>query len=94
MEYGRRELLKVVGDNPSPWCLNEPPIAYTYIQVRIAASPAPPDPTPTAFPVLPTSTATPESPLGQRVPLLLGRQAASKLPPGSALYCDGALPLL
>jgi len=32
VEYGRAELLKVVGDTPSPWCHNEPPIAYSYIQ--------------------------------------------------------------
>lgn len=32
VEYGRAELLKVVGDPPSPWCHDEPPIAYTYIQ--------------------------------------------------------------
>ena len=33
VEYGRAELLKVVGDTPSPWCHQEPPLAYTYIQV-------------------------------------------------------------
>lgn len=32
VEYGRTELLKVVGDPPSPWCHEEPPIAYMYIQ--------------------------------------------------------------
>jgi hypothetical protein len=33
VEYGRANLLKVLGDEPSPWCQNEPPISYTYIQV-------------------------------------------------------------
>jgi len=32
VDYGRRELLKVAGDTPSPWCHNEPPLAYSYIQ--------------------------------------------------------------
>lgn len=32
IEYGRTQLLKVVGDPPSPWCHQEPPMAYTYIQ--------------------------------------------------------------
>lgn len=32
VEYGRANLLKVVGDEPSPWCHQEPPISYTYIQ--------------------------------------------------------------
>lgn len=30
--YGRSNLLKLVGDDPSPWCQYEPPIAYGYIQ--------------------------------------------------------------
>ena len=30
--YGRENLLKVVGDDPSEWCQYEPPIAYGYIQ--------------------------------------------------------------
>ena len=32
VEYGRSNLLKVVGDDPSPWCEYEPPMAYGYIQ--------------------------------------------------------------
>merc|ERR1712013_484295 len=32
VDYGRRELLKGAGDTPSPWCHNEPPLAYRYIQ--------------------------------------------------------------
>lgn len=24
--------MQVVGDTPSPWCHNEPPLAYSYIQ--------------------------------------------------------------
>jgi len=32
VQYGRSNLLKVVGDDPSPWCHNEPPLAYPYIQ--------------------------------------------------------------
>jgi phosphatidylinositol glycan class V len=40
VEYGRRELLKVVGDTPSPWCHNEPPIAYSYIQVFLCFLPS------------------------------------------------------
>jgi hypothetical protein len=34
VDYGRANLLKVVGDEPSTWCHNEPPISYTYIQVE------------------------------------------------------------
>ena len=33
VEYGRANLLKVVGDEPSPWCNDELPISYSYIQV-------------------------------------------------------------
>lgn len=32
IDYGRENLLKVVGDDPSDWCQYEPPIAYGYIQ--------------------------------------------------------------
>jgi len=32
VEHGRSELLKVVGDTPSPWCHEDPPLAYSYIQ--------------------------------------------------------------
>jgi len=32
VQYGRSNLLKVVGDDPSPWCDGQPPIAYSYIQ--------------------------------------------------------------
>jgi len=32
VEYGRSNLLKVVGDDPSAWCQDEPPMAYGYIQ--------------------------------------------------------------
>jgi len=32
VEYGRANLLKVLGDDPSPWCSDEPPVAYFYIQ--------------------------------------------------------------
>ena len=32
IDYGRKNLLKVVGDDPSDWCLYEPPMAYGYIQ--------------------------------------------------------------
>ena len=35
VEYGRANLLKVLGDEPSSWCQKEPPISYTYIQVRL-----------------------------------------------------------
>ena len=31
-DYGRKNLLKVVGDNPSEWCQYEQPMAYSYIQ--------------------------------------------------------------
>ena len=31
-DYGRKNLLKVVGDEPSEWCQYEPPVAYSYIQ--------------------------------------------------------------
>jgi phosphatidylinositol glycan class V len=32
LDYGRANLLKVVGDAPSPWCEYEVPISYGYIQ--------------------------------------------------------------
>jgi len=32
LEYGRASLLKMVGDEPSGWCGEDPPIAYTYLQ--------------------------------------------------------------
>jgi len=32
IEYGRANLLKILGDDPSPWCSDEPPVAYFYIQ--------------------------------------------------------------
>jgi len=32
IQYGRDNLLKVVGDSPSPWCHYDPPMAYSYIQ--------------------------------------------------------------
>jgi len=32
VDYGRSNLLKVVGDDPSEWCEYEPPMAYSYIQ--------------------------------------------------------------
>ena len=32
VDYGRKNLLKVVGDEPSEWCQYEPPMAYSYIQ--------------------------------------------------------------
>merc|ERR1711953_158862 len=32
IDYGRKNLLKVVGDNPSEWCQYEQPMAYSYIQ--------------------------------------------------------------
>ena len=32
VDYGRSNLLKVVGDEPSEWCQYEPPTAYSYIQ--------------------------------------------------------------
>jgi len=32
VDYGRNNLLKVVGDEPSEWCQYEPPMAYSYIQ--------------------------------------------------------------
>lgn len=32
ISYGRNNLLKVVGDDPSPWCDDEIPISYSYIQ--------------------------------------------------------------
>ena len=31
--YARSNLLKLVGDEPSSWCNNDPPISYSYIQV-------------------------------------------------------------
>ena len=34
IEYGRSNLLKVVGDDPSPWCKNDPPLSYSYVQVN------------------------------------------------------------
>lgn len=30
--YARSNLLKLVGDEPSSWCNNDPPISYSYIQ--------------------------------------------------------------
>ena len=32
LEYGRASLLKMVGDEPSGWCGEDPPVAYTYVQ--------------------------------------------------------------
>ena len=32
VDYGRNNLLKVIGDDPSEWCEYEPPMAYSYIQ--------------------------------------------------------------
>jgi len=32
IQYGRDNLLKVVGDDPSDWCQYEPPVAYGYVQ--------------------------------------------------------------
>jgi len=32
VDYGRENLYKVVGDEPSEWCQYEPPVAYSYIQ--------------------------------------------------------------
>ena len=29
---GKCFIMKVAGDTPSPWCHNEPPLAYSYIQ--------------------------------------------------------------
>ena len=33
IQYGRDNLLKVVGDDPSDWCQYEPPVAYGYVQM-------------------------------------------------------------
>eukprot|EP00088_Acartia_fossae_P027859 TRINITY_DN2861_c0_g1_i4.p1 TRINITY_DN2861_c0_g1~~TRINITY_DN2861_c0_g1_i4.p1 ORF type:complete len:517 (+),score=46.70 TRINITY_DN2861_c0_g1_i4:40-1590(+) len=32
VNYGRSNLLKILGDDPSEWCSHDPPIAYFYIQ--------------------------------------------------------------
>ena len=37
-DYGRKNLLKVVGDDPSEWCQYEQPMAYSYIQ-KVGDSP-------------------------------------------------------
>ena len=40
-DYGRKNLLKVVGDDPSEWCQYEQPMAYSYIQ-KVGESTPPP----------------------------------------------------
>ena len=41
-DYGRKNLLKVVGDDPSEWCQYEQPMAYSYIQKVGDSPPSPP----------------------------------------------------
>jgi len=31
-DYGRANLLKILGDEPSSWCKNDPPLSYPYVQ--------------------------------------------------------------
>ena len=74
--------MKVAGDTPSPWCHNEPPLAYSYIQKVILI-----------YISLFSLTLVTGS-LGQRFPRLLGHQTVAQLPAGSALCPHGPSSLL
>ena len=83
VQYGRDNLLKVVGDDPSEWCEYEPPMAYGYIQKVGALTAAQHE-----------DNCAGAGVLGQRVPALLGGQAAAQLRAGDPGGGDGAAPLL
>jgi len=34
VDYGRNNLMKVVGDDPSSWCKEEPPVSYWFVQTN------------------------------------------------------------
>ena len=77
--------MKVAGDTPSPWCHNEPPLAYSYIQKVIVIH--------MSFIVL-FYTRLVTGSLGQWFPRLLGHQTVAQLPAGSALCPHGPSSLL